>query len=40
VKQVQADAMKSINDVQAKLAGIPAIATRALAKASASFAAG
>lgn len=37
VKQVQADAMKSISDVQAKLAGIPAIATTALAKASASF---
>ena len=40
VKQVQADAMKSISDVQAKLAGIPAIATSALAKASASFTAG
>lgn len=40
VKQVQADAMKSISDVQAKLAGIPAIATKALAKASASFTAG
>ncbi len=40
VKQVQADAMKSINDLQAKLAGIPAMATKALAKASASFAAG
>lgn len=40
VKQVQADAMKSISDIQAKIAGIPAIATTALAKASASFAAG
>ena len=40
VKQVQDDAMKSIRDVQAKLAGIPAMATKALAKASASFAAG
>ncbi|CAN5894632.1 hypothetical protein BH11MYX4_BH11MYX4_13690 [soil metagenome] len=37
VKQVQADAMKSINEVQAKIAGVPAIATKALAKASASF---
>jgi hypothetical protein len=40
VKQVQAEAMKSISDVQAKLAGIPALATSALAKASASFTAG
>jgi len=40
VKQVQADAMKSISDIQAKLAGIPAIATGALAKATASFSAG
>ena len=40
VKQVQEDAMKSIRDVQAKLGGIPAIATKALAKASASFVAG
>jgi hypothetical protein len=40
VKQVQADAMKSISDVQAKISGIPAIATQALAKAGASFTAG
>jgi hypothetical protein len=40
VKQVQADAMKSISDVQAKLAGIPAMATTALAKASASLTTG
>jgi len=40
VKQVQADVMKSVSGVQAKLAGIPAMATGALAKVSASFAAG
>jgi hypothetical protein len=40
VKTVQADLSKSISDVQAKIAGIPAMATTALAKASASIAAG
>lgn len=40
VKTVQADGSKSIGDVQAKITAIPALATTALAKASASFAAG
>ena len=40
VKKVEADVSKSISDVQAKLTGIPAMATGALAKISASFAAG
>jgi prefoldin subunit 5 len=37
VKKVQGDVMKSVNDVQAKLAGIPEMATKALAKLTASF---
>ncbi|MBX3200440.1 MAG: hypothetical protein KF850_14800 [Labilithrix sp.] len=40
VKQVQADTSKSISDVQAKVTGIPQMATAALAKLTASFAAG
>lgn len=40
VKQVQADVTKSIEDVQGKITGIPAMATGALAKLTASFAAG
>lgn len=40
VKQVQADVSKSISDTQSKIAGIPAMATSALAKLSGSFAAG
>jgi hypothetical protein len=40
VSKVQADVMKSVSGVQSKLAGIPAMATSAMAKASASFAAG
>jgi|GEM_PF-3674956 len=38
VQKVQADVSKSISDVQSKLSGIPAMATSALAKLSASFA--
>lgn len=40
VKQVQADTMKSISDAQGKIAGVPALATGALAKLAGSFAAG
>ena len=40
VKQVQADVNKSITDVQAKITGIPAMATDALAKLTASLTAG
>jgi hypothetical protein len=39
VNQVQQDVSKSINDAQSKISGIPALATTALAKLSASFAA-
>lgn len=37
VQKVQADVMKSVQGVQAKVVGIPAMATAALAKLSASF---
>lgn len=40
VQQVQADTSKSISDVQAKVTGIPQMATGALAKLAASFTAG
>lgn len=40
VQKVQADVMKSVSGMQAKIAGIPAMATSALAKASASFSGG
>jgi chromosome segregation ATPase len=40
VKQAQADVQKSISDTQAKVTGIPALATTALAKLTASFAGG
>ncbi len=40
VKQAQADVQKSIGDTQAKVTGIPALATTALAKLSASFVGG
>ena len=40
VKQVQADVNKSITDVQAKVTGIPAMATDALAKLTATLTAG
>jgi hypothetical protein len=40
VKQVEADVTKSVNDLQQKIAGIPKMATGALAKLTASFTAG
>jgi hypothetical protein len=40
VSKVQADVMKSVSGMQEKIAGIPAMATKALAKASASFSGG
>lgn len=40
VQKVQADVTKSVSDIQGKLTGIPAMATTALAKLTASFAAG
>lgn len=40
VKKTQDDVMKSVSGVQGKITGIPEIATKALAKASASFAGG
>jgi hypothetical protein len=40
VNKVQAEVSKSISDAQSKIAGLPALATSALAKLSASFAAG
>jgi len=40
VQKVQADTSKSISDLQAKVTGIPQMATAALAKLTASFAAG
>ncbi len=40
VKQVQADVQKQVSDAQAKVTGIPALATGALAKLTASFATG
>ncbi len=40
VQQVQAETSKAISDVQAKVTGIPQMATGALAKLTASFAAG
>ena len=40
VQQVQAETSKSISDVQSKVTGIPQMATAALAKLTASFAAG
>jgi hypothetical protein len=40
VKQIQADVSKSVNDVQAKITGIPALATTALAKLTKAFGGG
>lgn len=40
VQQVQADVTKSVSDTQSKIAGIPAMATSALAKLTAAFAVG
>jgi prefoldin subunit 5 len=40
IKTIQADVMKTVSGVQAKIAGIPTMATSALAKASASFTSG
>jgi prefoldin subunit 5 len=40
IKTIQADVMKTVSGVQAKIAGIPTMATSALAKASASFSGG
>jgi uncharacterized protein YicC (UPF0701 family) len=37
VKKAQEDVMKSVNDIQGKVAGIPEMATNALAKLTASF---
>ena len=38
VKQIQADVQKSVSDAQAKVASVPAMATSALTKLTASFA--
>lgn len=40
VKQIQADVTKSVNDVQAKVTGVPALATTALTKLTKAFAGG